>query len=250
MKVLKKDYEKEVAEEKSRTRYEREFSGARSTRKAEIKSLKESQLEEGGIQKVNYKTGIAIPENLTKETQEAQQAKHRFLRNVARVIKIAQLERKACEEELTDTEKLQLIKLDREFDVYNVVLTLEREQAAHTEALVQKGIYEPPFKDGEGRKQTSTTKIQLGGKSEGKELQLKTILIRHKKAIGWSEEVYKQKIKSQAGKKGGRVTARLSKERKRAGKKGIGGRKKGLTFDARVMKYITAKEKGELDKNE
>jgi hypothetical protein len=40
----------------------------------------------------------------------------------------------------------------------------------------------------------------MGGASEGKEKQLKAILIKHKKVIGWTEEEFKHKLAIERGK--------------------------------------------------
>ena len=235
---------------KSRVYY---FGGKRKVRKdAGFKDISEIQLKEGAIQKVNYKMGIfkdGIPVSL-EENKELYEGKRRFLVNVARVIKIAQLERKACEEKLTDNEKLQLIKLDREFDYYSVVLTLERQAKERAEFLREQAKTEEPLTETATsdphlyvKPQDFKGRMQTGGKSEGEEARLKAILIKHKKAIGWTEKEYKQKVKLVAVKRGGARTARLSKQRKAAGKKGIGGRKKGTKFDAALGRYVSAKER-------
>lgn len=254
MKITKEKYEEEVKGEKSHKRFEKPFAGAPYPIRSEVKSIRETQLEEGAIQKVNYKMGIfkdGVPVPL-KERKELHEGKRRFLRNVARAIKIAQLERKACEEKLTDNEKLQLIKLDREFDYFNTVLTLERLDKERRERQIDvdepltntwKEASSDPHAAGE-KKEGYEGKIRAGGKSEGEERRLKAILINHKKAIGWSEKEYKEKVKLVAVKRGGARTARLSKKRKAAGKKGIGGRKKGTKFDANLGRYVTAKERG------
>lgn len=234
---------------KSRVYY---FGGKRKVRQdAGFKSIKDIQLEPGAIQKVNYKTGIfkdGIPEDF-KERKKLYEAKRRFLINVARAIKIAKLERQAGEESLNDPEKLQLIKLYKEFDYYNTVVTLER---LEKESRERSGVYETqagfkkhevvsdPFAVAENKPSPSQGRTFLGGKSEGKEAQLKMILIKHEKAIGWSEGEYKQALAKQRGKK---TAAILEARKKRTGKE-VRGRKKGTVFDAALGRYVRAGEQG------
>ena len=226
------------------------FGGKRKVRKdSGFKDIAEIQLEEGAIQKVNYKTGIFKDgKHEFREQAEAKDAKRRFLFNIARAIKIAQLERKACEDKLTDNEKLRLIKLDKEFDYFNTVLTLERLEKEGREKQVEKEpltntwreVSSDPHAAGE-KKEGYEEKIRMGGKSEGEERRLKAILIKHRKAIGWSEKEYKHKLAQERGRK----TGRISKQRKAAGKKGIGGRKKGTKFNVALGRYVSAKERKE-----
>lgn len=232
---------------KSRVYY---FGGKRKVRRdAGFKTIKEIQLEPTAIQKVNYKTGIfkdGIPEDI-KERKALYEGKHRFLINVARAIKLAQLERQGGEEELSDPEKLQLVKLYKEFDYYNMVLTLERSEKERQE---RSGVFETQ----EGFKKLTTVsdpfatrdtsslpqgRTFLGGKSEGKEAELKTILIKHKKSIGWTEDQYKSALAKERGKK----TAKLLAARKKRTGKEVRGRKKGTKFDVALGRYVGAKEK-------
>lgn len=247
---------------KSRVYY---FAGKRKVRKdAGFKDISEIQTQEMAIQEVNYKMGSisgfyyfggdkkrsVYGYNPEEEEGGGKEAKHRFFVNVARVIKIMQLERKACEEKLTDNEKLQLIKLEREFDYYSVVLTLDRQAKERAEFFREQAKDEEPLTETSDpysvqvRPEDFKGRIQTGGKSEGEESRLKAILIKHKKAIGWTEREYKQKVKLVAVKRGGARTAALSKKRKAAGKKGIGGRKKGTKFNVKLGRYVSAKERG------
>lgn len=245
---------------KSRVYY---FEGKRKVRKDAGFKDKEIQTAPTAIEKANYKTGMYVNDRpISKEEAEAGiKAKDRFLKNVARLLKIMKLERKAGEDKLSDAEKLQLIKLDREFEHYEVVATLEREEKEKREFLREQAKTEEPLTEtwneeensdphgwGDTRKIVYDRKFQLGGKSEGKEANLKAALRRHRKAVGWTEKEHQQKVKVAAGKKGGAVTAAITRKRKKEGKKGFGGRKKGLTFDARVKKYLTKEEIEELDK--
>lgn len=174
-KIAKEDYEKEVTEEKSRAVYKKEFSGARSTRKSEIKSIKETQLEEGAIAKVNYKTGMqGFPVNVEAFERYVEQ-QNPSVRGVT-----------------TKTEQ----------------------------------------------------KLLKGGLNAGEQRRLINQLKKDKIFFNWSEVVYKSKI---ARIKSGKAQE-VFKVRKRKGLKETRGRKKGTTFDARVKRYVTAKEKKELDK--
>ena len=243
---------------KSRVYY---FEGKRKVRKDAGFKDKEIQTAPTAIEKANYKTGMYVKDRpISKEEAEAGiKAKDRFLKNVARLLKIMELERKAGEDKLSDAEKLQLIKLDREFEHYEVVAVLEREETEQREFLREQAKTEEPLtntwkeeaaKDPSdiGEKQGFEGKLRLGGESRGKEANLKAALRRHRKAVGWTEKEHQQKVKVAAGKKGGAVTAAITRKRKKEGKKGFGGRKKGLTFDARVKKYLTKEEIEELDK--
>lgn len=170
------------------------------------------QTKPTAVEIVNYKTGIfkdgvPIP---NEEAEAGKNARIRFLQNVARAIKISQLERKANEEKLSNTEKFQLIKLDREFDYFEVVSTLERvekERGQHTEekeplSNTWRESSSDPSDVGE-KKEGFKGKIKTGGVSEGREKQLKAILIKHKKAVGWSEEEFRRQQQKEAGRKGG-----------------------------------------------
>lgn len=163
--------------------------------------LKPTAVEIAEYKTGNFKDGVPIP--------KAEDAKTRFLQNVARAIKISQLEHKASEDKLSDKEKLQLIKLDREFDYFEVVRTLERVEKEERE--YRKGgepltntwedTSSDPSHTGE-RKDGFDGKIKTGGASQGEERRLKAILINHKKAIGWTEDEYLTHCKKEAGKKG------------------------------------------------
>jgi hypothetical protein len=150
---------------------------------------------------------VSIPK---EEAEAGKNARIRFLQNVAKAIKISQLEHKASEEKLSDKEKLQLIKLDREFDYFEVVSTLERvekeerQRSNESEPLTNtwKETSSDPSDIGE-TKEGFKGKIKMGGASEGKERQLKSILIKHKKAVGWTEEEFLKKVRIEAGRKGG-----------------------------------------------
>ena len=189
-----------------------------------------------------------IPE---EEAEAVKRASHRFLKNVARVIGIAQLERKAAEDKLTDKEKLQLIKLDREFEHYEVVKALEREEIKVTTELNGGGSdelfgesYVSDPAPAPKRVKQFKGRVLTGGKAGEKEKELSATLIKHKKAVGWTEEEYKHKLAQQRGKK----TSEIFAARKRRGIKDTRGRRKGVTFDARVKKYLTKEEIKELDK--
>lgn len=190
--------------------------------------------------------------DISKEEAEAgKRAKHRFLRNVARLIEIAKLERKAGEDKLTDREKLQLIKLDREFERYEIVKALEREEikvvnelnAGEADTLFGESYVSDPASRPKRAKEYRG-KVNLGGKAGEEEKALSATLIKHKKAVGWTEEEYKRKLAEQRGKRAAETFA----VRKKAGLKETRGRKKGTKFDARVKRFVSKEEKEELDK--
>lgn len=87
-------------------------------------------------------------------------------------------------------------------------------------------------------------KLLRGGLRAGEESRLLNQLKRDKVFFNWTEEGYKSKVARIKSAKAQEVF----KVRKRKGIKDTRGRKKGTTFDARVKRYVTAKEKEGLDK--
>lgn len=87
-------------------------------------------------------------------------------------------------------------------------------------------------------------KLAVGNFPVGEESRLLNQLKKDKVFFNWTESVYKSKIaRIRSGK-----AQEVFKVRKRKGLKETRGRKKGTKFSAKYKRYITAKEKGELDR--
>lgn len=133
-----------------------------------------------------------------------------------------------------------LDKLDKEFDHYEVVVTLERIEKQGREFLQKSKVLESPsgfrahednFTEGR-RTQVFSKKIELGGKSEGEERRLKAKLIKDMKTEGYKEDL--SASKARAGRLGGLKS------------KG-GGRKKGTKFDKELGRFVSEEERRKME---
>lgn len=141
----------------------------------------------------------------------------------------------------TKEEQVALDKMDKEFDYFEMVITLERIETERARAAQGKRVIETPlgFRKHEGnytderKKEVFSKKIQLGGKSEGEEKRLKAKLLKDMKDEGFKEDL--SAVKARAGRLGGKKS------------KG-GGRKKGTTFDKELGRFVSAEEREEIKK--